>query len=90
MKKIVVLFIALIAVFPIGVLNAAEGHDHDGLTEQVAMTTMYVCPMHADVKSNEPGECPKCGMTLKQIENTSALDEASQEKHDHSHHEHHE
>ncbi len=25
----------------------------------------YTCPMHADVKSDNPGECPKCGMALK-------------------------
>jgi hypothetical protein len=24
----------------------------------------YVCPMHADVTSSEPGTCPKCGMKL--------------------------
>ncbi len=24
----------------------------------------YVCPMHADVMSDTPGTCPKCGMTL--------------------------
>ena len=24
----------------------------------------YVCPMHAEVTSSEPGMCPKCGMTL--------------------------
>jgi FtsP/CotA-like multicopper oxidase with cupredoxin domain len=24
----------------------------------------YVCPMHAEVTSSEPGTCPKCGMTL--------------------------
>ncbi len=24
----------------------------------------YVCPMHAEVVSNKPGECPKCEMTL--------------------------
>jgi FtsP/CotA-like multicopper oxidase with cupredoxin domain len=24
----------------------------------------YLCPMHADVISNEPGRCPKCGMKL--------------------------
>jgi FtsP/CotA-like multicopper oxidase with cupredoxin domain len=27
-------------------------------------TVAYVCPMHADVVSNEPGRCPKCGMKL--------------------------
>ena len=25
---------------------------------------VYTCPMHADVISNEPGRCPKCGMKL--------------------------
>ena len=27
-------------------------------------TAMYVCPMHPDVRSDKPGECPKCGMDL--------------------------
>ncbi len=26
---------------------------------------VYTCPMHPDVKSDKPGECPKCGMKLK-------------------------
>lgn len=25
---------------------------------------VYTCPMHPDVKSDAPGTCPKCGMTL--------------------------
>jgi len=25
----------------------------------------YVCPMHPDIRQNQPGSCPKCGMTLK-------------------------
>ncbi len=24
----------------------------------------YTCPMHPEVRSHEPGSCPKCGMTL--------------------------
>ena len=24
----------------------------------------YVCPMHPEVSSNEPGRCPECGMNL--------------------------
>lgn len=26
--------------------------------------TIYTCPMHADVRSDHPGDCPKCGMQL--------------------------
>jgi hypothetical protein len=26
----------------------------------------YTCPMHADVTSDKPGTCTKCGMNLKQ------------------------
>jgi FtsP/CotA-like multicopper oxidase with cupredoxin domain len=34
-------------------MGPAEGED-----------AIYVCPMHPDVTSPEPGRCPKCGMTL--------------------------
>ena len=40
----------------------------------------YVCPMHADVGSDVPGNCPRCGMALKEQK-----PEASQEEHVHDH-----
>jgi len=40
----------------------------DGIEHRTAAATepnaVYVCPMHPDVRSNAPGKCPKCGMTL--------------------------
>lgn len=27
----------------------------------------YICPMHADVVSDKPGSCPKCGMSLIEV-----------------------
>ena len=27
-------------------------------------SVVYVCPMHPDVTSSSPGDCPKCGMAL--------------------------
>jgi len=30
-------------------------------------TRKYTCPMHPEVILNEPGNCPKCGMTLERI-----------------------
>jgi len=29
------------------------------------MAKVYVCPMHPDEASNDPGKCSKCGMTMK-------------------------
>ena len=29
--------------------------------------TIYTCPMHPDIQQNQPGNCPKCGMTLEPV-----------------------
>jgi len=29
-----------------------------------ATSTGYTCPMHQEVRSPQPGNCPKCGMVL--------------------------
>src|SRR5690349_15247133 len=34
----------------------------------------YSCPMHPEVKSKTGGSCPKCGMTLKQVEKPDVSD----------------
>ena len=37
-------------------------------SEQAAVAgTIYTCPMHAEVRQNHPGNCPKCGMTLEPL-----------------------
>lgn len=41
----------------------------------------YTCPMHPEIVKNEPGSCPKCGMTLVPVE-------AKEKEHSHSHHQH--
>src|SRR3990167_5296478 len=28
----------------------------------------YICPMHPDIKKDEPGSCPKCGMDLVEVD----------------------
>jgi hypothetical protein len=44
------------------------GHSHPGHEPGSATTpageATYSCPMHPEVKQNEPGRCPKCGMKL--------------------------
>ncbi len=31
---------------------------------EAAAGTVYTCPMHPDVTSDQPGKCPTCGMDL--------------------------
>ena len=38
-----------------------------GSASQFASESKYQCPMHPEVKSSQPGECPKCGMKLELI-----------------------
>jgi Cu(I)/Ag(I) efflux system membrane fusion protein len=41
---------------------AISGHHHSA----PASGTSYRCPMHADVHSDRPGNCPVCGMRLRE------------------------
>jgi len=54
--------------------SEAENHEHmDEMT--------YTCPMHPEVKSNEEGKCPKCGMTLV----AKKMESEKEDDHDHKH-----
>ncbi|HEX9829564.1 MAG TPA: heavy metal-binding domain-containing protein [Bacteroidota bacterium] len=51
---------------------AARGEDAQQQARQDSAATrqaeLYYCPMHPDVTSAKPGECPKCGMALMKKE----------------------
>ena len=69
MKK-VILYILLMSWY--GIASANNVHLHNTLQQQL-QTTRYVCPMHPEVRSENPGKCPKCGMALvkKVVKSTS-------------------
>ena len=45
------------------------GHEQHGSAPGAeSQAVAYTCPMHPEVRSAEPGTCPKCGMALVPIE----------------------
>src|SRR5512143_4342525 len=32
-----------------------------------ALSAVYTCPMHPEIRQNAPGTCPKCGMALEPL-----------------------
>ncbi|MDN0076715.1 copper-translocating P-type ATPase [Crenobacter sp. SG2303] len=40
-------------------------HPHVAPEDQVPGGTVYTCPMHPEIRQNQPGQCPKCGMSLE-------------------------
>ncbi|MBC7979182.1 MAG: hypothetical protein H7Y36_01305 [Armatimonadetes bacterium] len=48
--------------------SCCGGHDHGKpVATSTAAPGQYTCPMHPEVISDSPGECPKCGMALEQV-----------------------
>jgi hypothetical protein len=71
MKKI--LFVSAIAVASLVSFYACQSKPaKDVVNEQnKGKKVVYTCSMHPEVESNEPGNCPKCGMKL--IEKEAAV-----------------
>jgi len=62
MKKLLIFFIVLT-----GTLTTFAQTARDTLPKGKADTateTVYICGMHPEVISDQPGNCPKCGMEL--------------------------
>ena len=49
-------------------------------------TKTYTCPMHPEVISDKPGQCPKCGMDLELKKDDSKKDEKKDEGNNHKGH----
>ncbi|MDP0498326.1 MAG: copper-translocating P-type ATPase [Verrucomicrobiota bacterium JB024] len=58
------------------------GHDHAAKKSDAPVipgVTIFICPMHPEIRQEGPGECPICGMALEP-ENPAAVDEAAREE----------
>ncbi len=66
MKKI--LIVALLLCLRQVVFAQNDMQNMSGMQKQQPIT--YTCPMHPDIHSAQPGNCPKCGMKLIREKNT--------------------
>lgn len=73
--------LALLLTFLVGIvlLGAAQrlgwirgGEAQSDAGEVAAAATKYTCPMHPEIRMDEPGKCPKCGMPLVPVTGRSA------------------
>jgi len=55
-----------------------------GASAPVVVATQYTCPMHPEVVSDKPGNCPKCGMHLVPLEEAGDKSHSGHECHHHS------
>lgn len=48
-----------------GQAEADKKAGDNGKTGDEKQAVVYTCPMHPEVISDKPGQCPKCGMNLE-------------------------
>lgn len=67
---IIIAFTTLIVGLGLGWLlfgSTSEKHNHESHDEQVS--SVWTCSMHPQIRKNEPGDCPICGMDLIPVSN---------------------
>ena len=62
-KSLLVMGFTLLAVLMFNSCGSNSGKEKQSETKEVA-SVQYTCPMHSEVISDKPGDCPKCGMAL--------------------------
>lgn len=83
-KIIFIVLIALITGLGTGYLlfgskqsDSSASETHDRLSEAMSVKEddqIWTCSMHPQIRQNEPGDCPICGMDLIPLDNTSSND----------------
>ncbi len=51
--------------------SSTHGQTHTGSEREKASAADYTCPMHPEVRKDDPGDCPTCGMALEPITPTA-------------------
>lgn len=89
-NKKAILYILLILTasfagfYSLNEITSIEKHSISALNSvsDSTITKTYTCPMHPEVISDKPGDCPKCGMELELKENKEKSDTKGDVKND--------
>lgn len=78
------LIISLAGIYTITAANYYETAASSNVVTATDSTDakVYTCPMHPEVISDKPGECPKCGMDLELKEVDPQKDDKKDDKND--------
>lgn len=64
--KNVLMFVVLVSFgFAFICISSCSSVSKKSKTESISSSDIYSCPMHPEMKSDEPGKCPKCGMNFE-------------------------
>ena len=62
--KQILLIISIIGMFMLGSCGSKSHKEVKQASSELPAGVHYTCTMHPEVKSDKPGNCPKCGMDL--------------------------
>ena len=62
-KNLLIMSFVLFSAFIAGSCGQSPAKDK-AATKKEVVKVQYTCPMHPEVISDKPGNCPKCGMAL--------------------------
>ncbi len=72
-NKYLLMTLILVAGIALGWFIKPSGSNTE-MTHQHDETTEYTCSMHPQIRQNEPGNCPICGMALVPVGESGGLD----------------
>ena len=78
-KSIIIVIVALVIGLLAGWLvfggNKSNSHDdHEHIKTEINGKTIWTCSMHPQIRQNEPGDCPICGMDLIPLDDDQDAD----------------